>query len=336
MQPKMCTKCKKNVAVVFITKIENGVTMNEGYCLKCARSLGIPQIDTAVKQMGFSEEDLESLSEEMSSMFGQMEDTSEDGDEVEGQTATFPLLNQLFGAGNLPAKSESASETNGDQAEQQASKKKSKKHKFLDSYCLNLTGRAREGKLDKVIGRDVETERLIQILNRRQKNNPCLIGEPGVGKTAIAEGLAQRIVSGDVPYKLRDKEVFLLDLTALVAGTQFRGQFESRMKSLIGEIKACGNIILVIDEAAQPDMLNAFACFLVSDWMGVSNAFIAAEIALATNGKCLVPFDEVIAVMYNVGRNIPYQLRETALGGLASAPSVKNIRPGCAACGGCK
>ena len=248
MQPKMCTKCKKNIAVVFITKVENGVTMNEGYCLKCARSLGIPQIEAAVKQMGFSEEDLDSLSDEMSSIFGQQEDGDE---EQERQTATFPLINQLFGTAapqdrsDLPAKKESADK---DGSEKDSSKGSGKKHKFLDTYCMNLTGRAREGKLDKVIGRDVETERVIQILNRRQKNNPCLIGEPGVGKTAIAEGLAQRIAEGQVPYKLRDKEVFLLDLTALVAGTQFRGQFESRMKSLITEIKACGNIILVIDE----------------------------------------------------------------------------------------
>jgi len=244
MQPKMCTKCKKNIAVVFITKIENGVTMNEGYCLKCARSLGIPQIDAAVKQMGISEEDLDALSDEMVSMFGQKEETDED--DVDSQTATFPLLNQLFGGSNLPARQPKEPEQPSN--EDEPKKKKNKKHKFLDSYCMDLTGRARAGKLDKVIGRDVETERVIQILNRRQKNNPCLIGEPGVGKTAIAEGLAQRIAAGDVPYKLRDKEVFLLDLTALVAGTQFRGQFESRMKSLIGEIKECGNIILVIDE----------------------------------------------------------------------------------------
>ena len=246
MQPKLCTKCKKNIAVVFITKVENGVAMNEGFCLKCARSLGIPQIDAAVKQMGFSEEDLDNLSDEMSSMFSQNEAGDED-EEPDSRTATFPMLNQLFnqmnpGKSNPPAPKEEAPQ------EQEKGKKKGKKHKFLDSYCMNLTGRARDGKLDKVIGRDVETERVIQILNRRQKNNPCLIGEPGVGKTAIAEGLAQRIAAGDVPYKLRDKEVFLLDLTSLVAGTQFRGQFESRMKSLIGEIKECGNIILVIDE----------------------------------------------------------------------------------------
>ena len=245
MQPKLCIKCKKNVAVVFITKIENGVTMNEGYCLKCARNLGIPQIEAAVKQMGFSEDDLDSLAEEMGGMFGQPE--ADDEDEAEGRTATFPLLNQLMGnlnPQNLPQKPAKTPDGEGEKKE----KKKVNKHKFLDTYCMDLTGRAKEGKLDKVIGRNVETERVIQILNRRQKNNPCLIGEPGVGKTAIAEGLAQRIVAGEVPYKLRNKEVFLLDLTALVAGTQFRGQFESRMKSLISEIKACGNIILVIDE----------------------------------------------------------------------------------------
>ncbi len=251
MQPKMCTKCKKNIAVVFITKIENGVTMNEGYCLKCARGLGIPQIDQTIKQMGISEEDMDLLTDEMSNVFGQLDPSEQDDDEIDSQTATFPLLNQLFGGANLPQQpqpSHPSKREEPNEEEKEKGKKKHKKHKFLDSYCMNLTGRAREGKLDKVIGRDVETERVIQILNRRQKNNPCLIGEPGVGKTAIAEGLAQRIAAGEVPYKLRDKEVFLLDLTALVAGTQFRGQFESRMKSLIGEIKECGNIILVIDE----------------------------------------------------------------------------------------
>ena len=250
MQPKMCAKCKKNIAVVFITKMENGATMNEGYCLKCARSLGIPQIDQTIKQMGISEDELDLLSDEMSSMFGQREEGEAEDDEIDSQTATFPLLNQLFGGSgnNLPAQPDRTPSRKEQPSEGEPGKKKSKKHKFLDSYCMDLTGRARAGKLDKVIGRDVETERVIQILNRRQKNNPCLIGEPGVGKTAIAEGLAQRIAAGEVPYKLRDKEVFLLDLTSLVAGTQFRGQFESRMKSLIGEIKECGNIILVIDE----------------------------------------------------------------------------------------
>ena len=248
MQPKMCVKCKKNVAVLFITRIENGVSLNEGYCLKCARSLGIPQIDDAVKQMGISEEDLDMISDEMGNIFGQADDSDKhDDDEIDSQTATFPLLNQLFGGAgsNLPVKPRKEKEEKGTG---EHPKQKAKKHKFLDSYCMDLTGRAKNGQLDRIIGRDVETERVIQILNRRQKNNPCLIGEPGVGKTAIAEGLAQRIADGNVPFKLRDKEVFLLDLTALVAGTQFRGQFESRMKSLIGEIKECGNIILVIDE----------------------------------------------------------------------------------------
>ena len=248
MKPKLCAKCKKNVAVLFITRVENGVTMNEGYCLKCAHSLGIPQIDEAVKQMGMSFEDLDAFTEEMTSVFQDNRPEDDEDGEVESRTPTFPLLNQLFqGNNNLPAKQEPPKEEKK-QPEEGGKKPKGKRHKFLDAYCMDLTARAAEGKMDKVIGRDVETERVIQILNRRQKNNPCLIGEPGVGKTAIAEGLAQRIVRGEVPYKLRDKEVFLLDLTAMVAGTQFRGQFESRMKSLIGEIKACGNIILVIDE----------------------------------------------------------------------------------------
>ena len=245
MQPKMCCKCKKNVAVIFITKVENGVTLNEGYCIKCARTLGIPQIDQAVKQMGISEEDLDMISDEMSSMFGQKDDSEGESDEVDSQTATFPLMNQLFGGGfPKPAKQPENAETK----EREPKKEKKSKHKFLDNYCMDLTARAREGKLDAVIGREQEIERVVQILNRRQKNNPCLIGEPGVGKTAIAEGLAQRIVAGDVPFKLRDKEVYLLDLTALVAGTQFRGQFESRMKGLIEEIRKAGNVILVIDE----------------------------------------------------------------------------------------
>ncbi len=249
MQPKMCIKCKKNIAVLFITKIENGTTLNEGYCLKCARGLGVPQIDQTIKQMGISEDDLDLLSDEMSNMFGQLDPGDHDEDDMDSQTATFPLLNQLFGNSGTPAPQAPRKPKEEEPPKEEGKgKKKNKKHKFLDSYCMDLTGRAREGKLDKVIGRDEETERVIQILNRRQKNNPCLIGEPGVGKTAIAEGLAQRIAAGEVPYKLRDKEVFLLDLTALVAGTQFRGQFESRMKSLIQEIKECGNIILVIDE----------------------------------------------------------------------------------------
>ena len=247
MQPKMCTKCKKNVAVVFITKVENGVTLNEGYCLRCARSLGIPQINEAVKQMGISEEDLDMLSDEMSSMFGQRDTEDCEEDEADSQTATFPLLNQLFGGTHkLPQQPELP--TNKEAEPGDNKKKKIKKHKFLDSYCMDLTGRAKAGKLDRVIGRDVETQRVIQILNRRQKNNPCLIGEPGVGKTAAIEGLAQRIVKGDVPDGLKDKKIFALDLGALVAGAKYRGEFEERLKRIMKEVREQKNIILFIDE----------------------------------------------------------------------------------------
>ena len=250
MQPTLCSRCNKNVAVIFITKIENGKTTNEGLCLKCAKELGIKQVDDMVRQMGISDEDLENISGEMTSMMGDI-DADGDDDEIESQTATFPFLNKLFGGmqrgDNQPAKPAEGEEKHKSH-DAAAVPPAKKRHKFLDTYCLNLTEKARSGGLDRIIGREEETERVIQILNRRQKNNPCLIGEPGVGKTAIAEGLAQKIVSGEVPFKLRGKEVCLLDMTAMVAGTQFRGQFESRMKSLITEIKACGNIILVIDE----------------------------------------------------------------------------------------
>ncbi|MBQ3135223.1 MAG: ATP-dependent Clp protease ATP-binding subunit [Oscillospiraceae bacterium] len=253
MQPTICSRCQKHVAVVFITKVENGTAKNEGLCLKCAKDLGIKPIDDMMRKMGISDEDLENLTTEMMSAFGGAEgqdsllpNATEDGDEDDGRTATFPFLNQLFG-GSAPAPQEPVREESHQNRSGEGKPQKSK-HKFLDSYCINLSRRAAEGKLDRMIGRDRELERVIQILNRRQKNNPCLIGEPGVGKTAIAEGLAMRICSGDVPYKLKDKQVHLLDMTALVAGTQFRGQFESRMKGLIEEIKKLGNIILVIDE----------------------------------------------------------------------------------------
>ena len=243
MKPTLCTRCKKNVAVIFITKIENGASTNEGLCLKCAKDLGIKQVDDIVRQMGMSDEDLENMTNEMTSMMGLQPGEEDDDEDVASQTATFPFLNKLFGNSDSPMPA-----VPKEQEKSTPKDTRKKKKKFLDAYCLNLTEKAREGTLDRIVGREVETERVIQILNRRQKNNPCLIGEPGVGKTAIAEGLAQRIASGDVPFKLRDKEVYLLDMTALVAGTQFRGQFESRMKSLIGEIKTFGNIILVIDE----------------------------------------------------------------------------------------
>ena len=244
MKPTLCSRCKKNVAVIFITKVENGKSTNEGLCLKCAKELGIKQVDEIVERMGITDEDLDSLNSEMNQLI-QPED--EDGEDIGSRTATFPHMNRLFGGlGNELSQTD---EPKKDAPSAPSDKPKApKKRKFLDHYCLNLTAKARENQLDRIIGREVETERVVQILNRRQKNNPCLIGEPGVGKTAIAEGLAQRIAAGDVPFKLRDKEVYLLDLTALVAGTQFRGQFEGRMKSLITEVKECGNIILVIDE----------------------------------------------------------------------------------------
>ena len=252
MQPTLCSKCKKNVAVVFISRMnEKNEMVNEGLCLQCAAKLGLPQVEDMMKRMGITPEDLESLSTEMMQAFGgaeEMNDLPEGGeedDEESGKTATFPFLNRLFGNNNQPAPQ---SQQPADSDQQPAGRKTEKKRKFLDNYCINLSQRARDGKLDAVIGREQEIERVVQIRNRRQKNNPCLIGEPGVGKTAIAEGLAQRIVAGDVPFKLRDKEVYLLDLTALVAGTQFRGQFESRMKGLIEEIRKAGNVILVIDE----------------------------------------------------------------------------------------
>ena len=258
MHPTLCSRCKKNIAVIFITKIEAGKTVSDGLCLKCAKEMGLKPVDDIMKRMGISEDDLDGINNEMTEAFQGMEsmmateqpqDENDDPEEIESQTATFPFLNKLFGGERqeeTPA--EVPGNLRGGEPEKHERSPKQKKHKFLDTYCLNLTQKARAGGLDRVVGREVETERVIQILNRRQKNNPCLIGEPGVGKTAIAEGLAQRIVNGDVPYKLQDKEVYLLDLTSLVAGTQFRGQFESRMKGLIEEIKKLGNIILVIDE----------------------------------------------------------------------------------------
>jgi len=260
MQPPLCSRCGKNVAVIFITRIENGTGKNEGLCLKCAKEMGLKPVDDIMKQMGLSEEELENLTREMSDMMenggvaGMLAPTDATGDDADGEndeaesrTATFPFLNKLFG-GNPGNQMEPTAQEPPAENREKSGGQKTKKRKFLDTYCLNLTEKARAGKIDHIIGRDVETERVVQILNRRQKNNPCLIGEPGVGKTAIAEGLAQRIVEKKVPYKLQDKEVYLLDLTALVAGTQFRGQFESRIKSLIEEVRKLGNIILVIDE----------------------------------------------------------------------------------------
>ena len=259
MQPTLCTRCHKNVAVIFITRIEGGETKNDGLCLRCARELGIQPVNDMMKKMGISDEDLESISSEMMSAFGgaealehlaDMDNDREDEDDDDGRTATFPFLSKLFGGQQNQGENAERRGEKSENAKDSKSKKEDggSKRKFLENYCFSLTRRAQEGKLDRVVGRDNEIERTIQILNRRQKNNPCLIGEPGVGKTAIAEGLAQRIHERKVPYKLLDKEVYQLDLTALVAGTQFRGQFESRMKGLIDEVKKLGNIILVIDE----------------------------------------------------------------------------------------
>ncbi len=257
MQPTLCSRCHKNVAVIFIQKIEGGNTVSEGLCLKCAKELGIKPVEDMMQKMGITDEDLEGLTNEMMSAFGGAEGAEglvpqedSDSEEDEGKTATFPFLNKLFGSAQNNPQTPPPDRDGGraDRNEKEKKGDKPPKRKFLENYCISLTQKAAEGKLDNIIGREEEIQRTIQILNRRQKNNPCLIGEPGVGKTAIAEGLAQRIYAREVPYKLLDKEVYLLDLTALVAGTQFRGQFESRMKGLIEEIKKLGNIILVIDE----------------------------------------------------------------------------------------
>ena len=252
MQAKMCSRCGKNVAIVFITRVEGNEQKNEGLCLKCARELHIKPVDDMLEKIGISDEELDSLSGDMMNALSGVESLmdienggGDDDSDDDGKTATFPFLNRLFGGnngGNVPSESSPSPNTPPKEGG------KPPKRKFLDNYCINLTDRARAGKLDNMVGREEELERVIQILNRRQKNNPCLIGEPGVGKTAVAEGLAQRIALDLVPYKLRDKEVYLLDLTALVAGTQLRGQFESRMKGLIEEIRKQGNVILVIDE----------------------------------------------------------------------------------------
>lgn len=241
----MCSKCKKRPAVVFVSQLNaNNPTekKNEGYCLVCARELGISQVDDYMKSMGISEDEIQAMSDQLMEMT--------DGDDFElGGSGTMPnFLSSLFGGSNPMSESMNNSASQSEKGDKAEKGEKKKKLKFLTNYCTNLTQRARDGKLDNVIGRDKEISRVIHILSRRQKNNPCLIGEPGVGKTAIAEGIAQKIVAGEVPFHLKDKEVYLLDLTALVAGTQFRGQFESRCKGLVEEVKSQGNVILFIDE----------------------------------------------------------------------------------------
>ena len=248
----ICSRCKKRMAVLFISKMEGDKTVNEGLCLKCAKEMGIPQVDSLMEQMGLTDEDIEQMSDQMMDLM--------DGDSFEmgGMDTMPPFLQNMFS--NQPQSDEIEKEPHeivsvseeaekaGGTPKRRNSKNKEAKRKFLTAYCTNLTARAERGELDEVIGRDSEIYRVIQILSRRTKNNPCLIGEPGVGKTAIAEGIAQRIVRGDVPFRLQDKELYLLDMTALVAGTQFRGQFESRVKGLIDEVRKAGNIILFIDE----------------------------------------------------------------------------------------
>ncbi|MBQ4052044.1 MAG: ATP-dependent Clp protease ATP-binding subunit [Clostridia bacterium] len=238
----ICTKCKKRTAVVFVSRMDGNKPVNEGYCLKCAKEMGIPQVNDMIKGMGMSDEDLEQFSDEFDQMSEQL--GLNDG-ELDSQTAPSlpPFFQKLFGG----TPGEKPEQSSGEESPKKE-RSKEKKRKILDQFGVNLTTKARKGELDPVIGRGVELDRLIRILNRRTKNNPCLIGEPGVGKTAIAEELASRIASENVPAKLLDKEVYLLDLTALVAGTQFRGQFESRIKNLISEVVSLGNIILVIDE----------------------------------------------------------------------------------------
>ena len=237
---KMCSRCKKRVAIVFVTRIEGDKTINEGLCLKCAKELGVKPVDDLMAKMGLDEDAIDSMMEEMSSLLPtDMDDDSDD----EGRA---PAINfgSLFPGMRPPQKEGGSGEAKNDKKETKADKER----KHLNQFCQNLTKKAAEGKIDNIVGRETELLRVMQILCRRQKNNPCLIGEPGVGKTAVAEALASRIVSGNVPYKLRDKEVYLVDMTAMVAGTQFRGQFENRMKGLIDEVKKLGNIILVIDE----------------------------------------------------------------------------------------
>ena len=240
---QMCSRCHKRVAVVFMTRIENNETIQEGLCLSCARQLGIKPVNDMLAKMGISEEDIDRMSGDMTNM---LESISGDGDEDETEDGGAPAINLPSFFQNMGIPFRPAGQKGGRKKEKASEEKK--QYKFLDTYCRNLTARAAEGKLDAIVGRDRELDRVVQILCRRQKNNPCLIGEPGVGKTAIAEALAQRVVEGRVPYRLRDAQIYLVDLTAIVAGTQFRGQFESRMLGLINDVKAAGNVILVIDE----------------------------------------------------------------------------------------
>ncbi len=245
MELKKCARCKKRPAVVYITRLENGNQINEGLCIPCARELGIKPVEDMLKKMGISEEEIENMPAEMETLFGEGDSSLTAQDQSIDGGAPAMDLHKFFSSLGLPNMS---MPKQNKQSGTKAGEKKEDNKKILRAYCSDLTEKARSGKVDRIIGRDREIERVVQILCRRQKNNPCLIGEPGVGKTAIAEALAQRIVDGNVPMKLADKEIWLLDLTALVAGTQFRGQFESRILGLIKEVKNSGNVILMIDE----------------------------------------------------------------------------------------
>ncbi len=242
----LCSRCKKRPAVVFITRMEGDKPVNDGICLTCAKELGIKPVDDLLQKFGITDDDMEQMDQQLGALMNPEENgEGGEGDFMPGGAATFPFLQNLFGGTPAAAPDAGPSDT---KAQDKEKKQKEKKRKYLATYCTDLTRKAREGQLDAIIGRDREIYRVVQILSRRTKNNPCLIGEPGVGKTAIAEGLALRIAAGNVPMRLQQKEIHLLDLTALVAGTQFRGQFESRIKGLVDEVKAEGNIILFIDE----------------------------------------------------------------------------------------
>lgn len=242
----LCSRCKKRLAVIYMTRMENGQTISEGLCLKCAKELGLKPVDDLMKKMGLSEEDLDKVSDQMMEVMGEMAEDGEDGFE-KGGAMPFPFMQNLFG-GLMNREQEEGTEAPPKNPRSEKPEKGAPKYKYLENYCENLTRKAREGRMDAIIGREKEIYRVVQILNRRTKNNPCLIGEPGVGKTAIAEGIAQRIVEGKAPAKIAQKEVYMLDLTGLVAGTQFRGQFESRVKGLVEDVKKHGNVILFIDE----------------------------------------------------------------------------------------
>ncbi len=241
----LCSRCKKRLAVIYMTRLENGQTISEGLCLKCAKELGLKPVDDLMNKMGLSEEDLDKVSDQMMEAMGDLEEGDEDGFE-KGGAMPFPFLQNFFGG--LANREKEPEEGAAAPPRREKAEKGAPKYKYLENYCENLTRKAREGRMDAIIGREKEIYRVVQILNRRTKNNPCLIGEPGVGKTAIAEGIAQRIVEGRVPAKIAQKEVYMLDLTGLVAGTQFRGQFESRVKGLVEDVKKHGNVILFIDE----------------------------------------------------------------------------------------